>query len=63
MRGAFYVFIAYISIIVELSLDLQKCKYIMFFALLTKLTVIATCLFRYIDFDMQIILFVNSQKL
>lgn len=65
MWGASDIFIAYIFIIVELSLDLQKCKYIMFqvFALLNKLTVIATCLFRYIHFDMQIILFVNSQKL
>lgn len=52
-----YIFIAYIFTIVEHSLDLQKCKYVMFFALLTKLTVIATCLFRYIHFDMQIILF------
>lgn len=49
--------LAYIFTIVEHSLDLQKCKYVMFFALLTKLTVIATCLFRYIHFDMQIILF------
>lgn len=59
MLGALYIniFIAYILTIVELSLDLQTCKYVMFFALLTKLTVIATCLFRYIHFDMQIILF------
>lgn len=64
MRGTSDIFVAYIFISVELSLDLQKCKYIMFqvFALLNKLTVIATCLFRYIHFDMQIILFVNSQK-
>lgn len=49
---------------IKFSLDLQKCTYIMFqvFALLNKLTVIATCLFRDIHFDMQIIHFVNSQK-